>query len=487
MGVAAHQTACSSARAYQPREAERSLVHRIVARELDAFLADAAARGHPLPRFVETTMRDFLACGLFEYGFVTLQCTDCGTRRAVAFSCKRRGVCNSCQGRRMSETAAHLGDRVLPAVPVRQWVLSLPFPLRYRLAYDRELMTPILGAWVRALSASLRRRARAAFGVTSAKCGAVTFVQRFGGALNLNVHFHTLALDGVYEVLPGAGGIRFQALPPPDTAEVLRVLADTTARMLRALNARGLGEDSAEEDPLAKRNPVLAAIYAAALQGRAALGEGAGRPLVRIGREDRAVPRGQEETKFRCAVLGGFSLHAGVSVAGRDRAGLERLCRYVGRPPLAAKRLEELPDGRLLYRLRHPWRDGTSALVLEPRELLARLAAQVPPPGAHQVRYHGILAPGAMWRSYVVPPEQDASGTDRTGKSQGKSRVPPRRRIAWGELLRRVFAIDALVCPACGGRMEMTGAVQGPGRDRRLMDGAATRAPPVQHSAVVSA
>ena len=350
MGVAA-QTACSGARAYQPRAAERSLVHRIVARELDAFLADAAARGHPLPRFVETTMRDFLACGLFEYGFVTLQCTDCGTRRAVAFSCKRRGVCNSCQGRRMSEAAAHLGERVLPAAPVRQWVLSLPFPLRYRLAYDRELMTPILGAWVRALSASLRRRARAAFGVTSAKCGAVTFVQRFGGALNLNVHFHTLALDGVYEVLPGARGIRFRALPPPDTAEVLRVLSDTTIRMLRVLGTRGLGEDSAEDDPLAKRNPVLAAIYAAALQGLAALGESAGRPLVRIGREDRAVPRGQEETKFRCAVLGGFSLHAGVSVAGRDRAGLERLCRYVGRPPLAAKRLEERPD-ELGHRLR---------------------------------------------------------------------------------------------------------------------------------------
>ena len=465
----AAQTACRSARAYQPREAERSVVHRIVARELDDFVADAAARGHPLPRFVESTMRDFLTCGLFEHGFVTLQCTDCGTRRTVAFSCKRRGVCSSCQGRRMSETAAHLADRVLPAVPIRQWVLSLPFPLRYRLAYDRELMTPILGAWVRALSASLRRRARAAFGVATAKCGAVTFVQRFGGALNLNVHFHTLALDGVYEVLPGAVGIRFRTLPPPDTAEVLRVLSDTAARMLRALTKRGLGEDSSDEDPLAKRNPVLAAIYAAALQGRAALGEDAGQPLVRIGREDRAPAGGRQETKLHCAVLGGFSLHAGVSVSGRDRAGLERLCRYMGRPALAAQRLEELPDGRLMYRLRHRWRDGTSALVLKPGELLARLAAQVPPPGAHQVRYHGTLAPGAMWRSYVVPPEPGVPTTDRRCKSQRKSRVPQRRRIAWSELLRRVFAIDALVCPACSGRMEMRGVVpRGRRRSRTL-------------------
>jgi hypothetical protein len=186
-------------------------------------------------------------------------------------------------------------------------------------------------------------------------------------------------------------------------------------------------------------------------------------------------------------VLGGFSLHAGVSVSGRDRAGLERLCRYMGRPALAAERLEELPDGRLLYRLRHPWRDGTSALVLEPGELLARLAAQVPPPGAHQVRYHGVLAPGAMWRSYVVPPEQGASDTEVHHMPQQKSGVPHRRRIAWSELLRRVFAIDALVCLACGGRMEMEGVIQRPSRDRRLLDPGAIRAPPVAHFAAVSA
>ena len=116
MGVAA-QTVCGSARSYRPREVERSLVYRIVARELEDFVADAVARGHPLPRFVETTMRDYLACGLFEYGFVTLRCSDCAASRTVAFSCKRRGVCSSCQGRRMSETAAHLTQWVLPVDP----------------------------------------------------------------------------------------------------------------------------------------------------------------------------------------------------------------------------------------------------------------------------------------------------------------------------------------------------------------------------------
>ena len=87
----------------------------------------------------------------------------------------------------------------------------------------------------------------------------------------------------------------------------------------------------------------------------------------------------------------------------------------------------------------------------------------------------------------MVPPEQGTSGTDTACKSQPKSRVLPRRRIAWSDLLRRVFAIDALVCPACGGRMEMMGVVQAPGRNRGLVDGGTSRAPPVLHSAAVSA
>lgn len=466
-------------RRYEPRDTESDLVRQVVATELDDFLASAEGRGHPLPRFVETTLRDFLACGRFEHGFVTVECTECRVRRNVPFSCKRRGVCSSCEGRRMSETAAHLVDRVLPAVPVRQWVLSLPFPLRYRLAYDRDLMTPMLGAWVRALSASLRRRARTLYGIETAKCGAVTFIQRFGGALNLNVHFHTVALDGVYEVRAGAAGVEFVSLPPPDSTEVLRVLADTTERMLRALGRRGLGEDTEGDDPLAKKNPVLAAIYAAALQGRLAMGEQAGSPLARIGRPELAAPPETDEGKFRCAVLGGFSLHAGVSVGARDRAGLERLCRYMGRPPLAAQRLEQLPDGRLLYHLRHRWRDGTSGLVLEPRELLVRLAAQVPPPGAHQVRYHGILAPGAMWRSYIVPHGGQAPEIVGPRIARRKCRVPARRRIAWSELLRRVFAIDVLVCPGCGGRMEMRGVLRNRTPPVAAHRATTSRAPPL--------
>ena len=379
--------AVAPANAYHPRRADEELVYRVVAAELDGFVAAAEERGHPLPSFVASTFRDFLTCGLPENGFLRVHCDECGRDRVVAFSCKRRGVCNSCGGRRMAETAAHLVDRVLPEVPTRQWVLSLPFPLRYRLAYDRTLATPLLAAFLRAVFASLRRRAREFYGVRNTKCGAVTFLQRFGGALNLNVHFHSLLLDGVYEVLPNGRGVRFRELPPPDTLEVLRVLADTVHRLASALERSGFasGVDPDGEDELSRDNPVMAAFYAAAVQGRIAMGADAGQRVPRLG--NVALARdAMDAGSSRCATFGGFSLHAGVAIGAADRAGLERVCRYMGRPALASERLERLPDGRILYRLRHRWRDGTSALVFEPREFMARLAAQVPPPRAHQVR-----------------------------------------------------------------------------------------------------
>ena len=93
----------------------------------------------------------------------------------------------------MADSAAYLVDHVIPVVPVRQWVLSIPFGLRYRLAYDSRLLGDVLNVFVRVIFGELRRRARESLGLKSSQCGAVTFVQRFGDALNLTPHFHSLA------------------------------------------------------------------------------------------------------------------------------------------------------------------------------------------------------------------------------------------------------------------------------------------------------
>src|SRR5436309_11868758 len=118
----------------------------------------------------------------------------------------------SCGGRKMADTAAHLVERVFPWVPVRQWVLSLPFKLRYRMAYDSEFLADILNIFVRAVFDELRRRARESSGLKQLQCGAVTFVQRFGSAVNLHVHFHAIVLDGIYAAGPD-GRPEFHELP----------------------------------------------------------------------------------------------------------------------------------------------------------------------------------------------------------------------------------------------------------------------------------
>src|SRR6058998_1023252 len=166
-------------------------------------------------------------------------------------------------------------DHVLPHVPVRQRVLTLPHRLRYLLAWNHKLCRAVLGVAVRAVLGFYRHRARRA-GVRDGRSGAVTVIQRFGGGLQLNVHFHTLLLDGVF-AQGEDGSLEFHAAEPPSDEEVARLLATIYRRVQRLLARRGLDVDDAPDvDPLAEESPALAGISSASIQGRIALGPRAG-------------------------------------------------------------------------------------------------------------------------------------------------------------------------------------------------------------------
>ena len=274
---------------YAPRTADATVLHRVVREHLDAFLAAAAARtdGAGVPPFIEREFREFLGCGVYSRGFARVRCDDCAFERLVPFSCKGR-FCPSCGGRRMAEQAAHLVEAVLPRVPVRQWVLSVPHRLRYRLAFDHALCRAVLSVFIRALLAFYRRRARRA-GVADGHSGTVTVIQRFGGALNLHVHYHALALDGVFAAASD-GALTFHPLPPPTDAEVARLLATIHRRVGRLLRRRGLAgaDDTDAADPLAEESLALAGIASAAVQGRMALGPHAGARVLQVGRGPHA-------------------------------------------------------------------------------------------------------------------------------------------------------------------------------------------------------
>ena len=114
---------------YERRRPEETTLYRLVQDHLGTFLAEVEAGGvASLPQFVKNEFDAFLECGILAHGFLRVRCAECGHEKLVAFSCKRRGICPSCGARRMAETAAWLVDRVIPKVPVRQWVLSFPIP-----------------------------------------------------------------------------------------------------------------------------------------------------------------------------------------------------------------------------------------------------------------------------------------------------------------------------------------------------------------------
>jgi len=470
------------ATAYRRRQPENSLLYQIVAEHLETFLARTAelAEGRGLPRFVERELRAYLRCGILAHGFVRVHCDTCGEDTLVAFSCKGRGFCPSCGGRRMAETAAHLVDRVLPRVPVRQWVFTVPIRMRYAIAFDRDLCRRLRGIFVRAVLGWMRRRAQRA-GIAFPEVGAVTAVQRFGSALNLNVHFHTLVLDGAFRIGGRGEGFRFVPLEAPSDVELERLLAVIRSRVFFLLRRHGrLPADGSDLDPAPPADSaILGACAAASAVQCVALGQNAGRPLARRRAATRTVI--SSIPKPRCVAQDGFTLHANVRVAARDRGRLERLCRYLMRPPVSDARLALAESGRIELELKTPYSDGTTHIVLDPMTLLERLAALVPPPRAHLVVYHGVLASSAASRADIVPhsmnaasptdspPIGNASPAPAPGDTASVRSPPPRsRNYTWAELMKRVFLIDVLQCP-CGGSRRLISSITEAGAIARIL------------------
>ena len=452
---------------YARRRPEATLLYRLVEQHYPAFEVRLAAEGRALPRYVAREFEDFLACGRLEHGFLRVACDGCRAERLVAFSCKRRGFCPSCGARRMAESAAHLVDEVFPERPVRQWVLSVPHPLRFLFANDPEIMGAALGVIHRCLSAHLIGRAGRS--KRDAQTGAVTLIQRFGGALNLNVHFHMLLLDGVY-VERADGSLRFRRVGAPTTAE-LEALTRTLARRIgRLLERRGVLERDAENAWLAGDEDAepgaIDTLRAASITYRIALGPHRGRKAFTV----RTLPPAHDESFGDEArtETGGFSLHAGVCAGATERRKLERLCRYISRPALSEKRLSLTANGHVRYRFKTPWRDGTTEVVLDPLDFLARLAALVPKPRVNLTRFHGVFAPNSRLRTRVTPARQGCGAPD--GSSAERDEAPNASTLLassrWARRLRRVFGIDIESCAACGGRLRLLACIE----DRRTID-----------------
>jgi hypothetical protein len=369
----------------------------------------------------------------------------------------------------MTALTAHLTDDVFPPVPVRQWVLSLPHRVRYLLAWDHDLCRAAVGVFLRAVMGFLRHRARAR-GIVGGRSGAVAVVQRFGAALNLNVHVHAPVVDGVF-TLDATGAATFHEAELPSDEEVGRVLETVGRRVERLLGRRGHGldEDGFAPDHWAEDAPALASMAAAAVLSRAASGPRAGARLRRWS-DSREGSQTEPVRAPRChAQCQGFDLHAGIVAPAGHARRLERLCRYALRPPVADDRLQVTSDGHVVLRLRHRWSDGTTHLVFEPTEFLERLAVITPRPRINLVLYHGVLAPRSSWRAAVVGDRGRGSDLTVNGTTAGRAGASDLPTPLWAALMRRAFGFDVLACPRCGHAMRLIALIEQPEVIRRIL------------------
>ena len=472
MGLPSHQdhkTRSNSAAVYVRHRPETTLLYQVIQEYWPEFQAELVSHGKHLPTYVTKEFDEYLKCGRLEHGFLRVRCDSCHDEKLVAFSCKKRGFCPSCGARRMADSAALLVDEILPHEPMRQWVLSVPFPLRFLFDRNPKVMSRVLGIVYCAVATHLAHKA--GFKKPMAQTGAVTLIQRFGSALNLNIHFHMLFLDGVYTGGSNGRLIWFRQVKAPNRAELTRLTHIIAHRVGRYLERQGLVErdtgnvyltpeavDALDDDPSSQ-------LLGSSITYRIAIGPQQGRKVFTL----QTLPNFESDNPFSGSVgeAGGFSLHAGVATKANERCKLERLCRYITRPAVSTKRLSITRNGRVRYELKTPWRNGTTHVIFEPLDFISRLVSLVPKPRVNLTRFHGVFAPNSRYRSLVTPAKR---GRGKTGKTlNDQTPAEKQASMTWAKRLKRVFDIDIETCSECGGDVKIIASIEDPDVIRKIL------------------
>ena len=408
--------ACSSPRPYAPRRPQTSPLYRLLADHFETLTRVHEERYEPthgpLRAVVAGVVGRYLDCGLLEHGFARVRCEACRAEFLVAFRCKARGFCPSCQARRLAEWSLWLDEALLAAVAHRHVVLTIPKRLRAYFLYDRHR----LGLLSRTAYRTLHAYVVAALGERDAVPGVISLAQSFGSLAHWHPHLHLVVSDGAF---------RRDGSFVTQTAHEPAVLAEAWRRAVLALFVR---QGWLEEDAAA-------------------------------------------------AMLmwphSGFGAHVGPAIAAADRAAVLRVARYGARAPVAESRLRYDAE-RAEVELASDAVEGPYAGVhrFAALEFLARLVDHIPAKGEVRVRYYGAYASArrGWWRRrgvvLVGAGPEDVREVEREAEPWPALRA---RRRRWAELLRRVFAVEVEVCPACGGAMRILAFVTEPATVTRIL------------------
>ena len=351
---------------------------------------------------VDEQVRRYLDCGLFENGFARIRCPDCHSEYLLAFSCKTRDLCPSCAAKRGAATAALLAEDVLEQVGHAQWVFVMPKMLRPYFLHHRELLGQLaLAAWQ-----TVRELMVAAVGDEELRPGMVAVVQTAGDLGNWHPHVHALVSRG--------GWTRSWEWVPVAYVDVHAAELLFRHKVIRLLQDEGLLSEERTRLLLSWRHT-------------------------------------------------GFSVHNGVRVEPEDEGSLERLARYILRPPISLERMTWDGGGEVRYRRKAGHDTGARSSVsrleaFDPADFLARVIMHVPEPRRHLVRYYGAYSNASRGRR-----RREIQGDDQP-QSRGAcceadrdDAAPDARtlRRRWAEMIKRVYEVDPLLCPRCGAEMKI--------------------------------
>ncbi len=349
-------------------------------------------------------------------GFARLRCDSCRGERLLSFSCRTRQLCPSCGAKRGVVFAAFLREEVVEPVGHAQWVFTMPKILRVYFMHNREL----LGDLSRAAWETVREIIAEAAADVEVRPGMVVVPQTFGSSVNVHPHVHAIASRGGW-TRDGT----WVPVPYADSGAAARLFRHKVLRLL--LDAGRIDEDRVE------------------------------------------LILGWRHTS-------GFSVHNEVVVQAGDGDGLERLARYLARPPVSLQRMEwDRENGEVLYRTgrghaeergRNKERGsdeerGEEVERIDELEFLARVVTQLPEPRKHSIRYYGYYAAVVRAKRRRAEAElatpvagNDALGTDVPEAGDKPGHV----ELLWARLIRRVYEVDPLLCP-CGATMRIVSVI----------------------------
>jgi len=417
---------------YHPRDPRASALWRLMDRHFAAFqqVYDDRFQARygfwrpvrpPLRGGARHSVTAFLKCGDLQEGFARVRCPDCKHEMFVAFSCKQRCTCPSCHQKRTLLTALHVAEEVCAPVAHRQVVLTIPKRLRLHARFDRKLLGKLCSAAWTCLQVEIRRL----IGRDDVVPGMIGAIQTHGELLHWHPHFHMILTCGGFT--PEG---KFLEIPEFDLDRLREAWQEA-----------------------------VFALYLA---------------------EDKIEPEVVEN--MRSWSHSGFSVDQSVFLPAGDQAGIERLTQYITRCPFSLARLVKVSDtGQVVYKAEKdscrgfpdPTGDGMQAgpkrnfQILAPLDFLAEFTQHIPPKGAHLIRYYGWYSNKTRGMRRKAAAEA-AAAEQPAGPSSGEATDVPsssRRRQTWAMLIKRVYEIDPLICPRCGGAMMVIAFIKPPQRD----------------------